>query len=274
MGRQHPRGAVGIVRDLLDNLKDIVFGILRFDWCRIAAGFTGLGLDVFQAVFLVPRILGGIVGGVRNAFNEDQVEEIVDEALRQTFARDPPPLPPPARSCGPPTAPSGPDPRRGSHFFISSRGTGVDLRDLNRRRVIDLSSAVGLWSRCAGSGSDELAALGSRCAGTGAKVSSADVKAFLDGGPERHRSSASTRPPRNPPPRPPAGPAQGAQISVRLTLTIADYEVKKPDKVPVAATLTALTSSWNGWGASAPATTCVSRRRSRSSTTTNRSSTA
>jgi len=178
------RGAVGIVRELLENVKEAVFGILRLDWCRIASGFTGIGLGIVQVVLLVPRLVGGVVGGIRGAFDEDRVEGIVQQALEGAFAGDAGSLAAARKKLRLGHRPFGvPIEVQARRFFVSSRSRTVDLRALHERGFIDLDSAVGIASACRGKGFVNWSRLEIVYAGSGTKVAWSDVRRFLDDGP-------------------------------------------------------------------------------------------
>jgi hypothetical protein len=225
---------VRIVRELVDNVRQVAVGILRLDWCRIAAGLTGIGLAVVQVVFLIPRIYLGWIGGIRDAFQEVALETTVEDALNAAFAGEPEALERARRKVRLGHRPFGlpmlVDARR---FFISSRSKSIDLRELHRRGVIDLNSAVGTWSRCRGTSAFNWQRREVVYAGTLAKVDWTDVQAYLEDGPdavaefrvyavpllviERDLRLAQEK---------------ALQLGVTLNWTLGDYEVTRADEVP------------------------------------------
>jgi len=149
------RDGVDIVRDLICNLQDLIFGILRLNWCRIVAGGTGIGADIVRLILLVLRIPGGLVGGPKDEYELNEVERIVDQALRDAFAGDPAGLAAARKKVKLRNRPFGVpiriDARR---FFISSRSSTIDLQALDRNGVINLSAAADLATDCTQAGPD------------------------------------------------------------------------------------------------------------------------
>jgi hypothetical protein len=143
------RDAVDIVRDLICNLQDLVFGILRLDWCRVAAGFVDFWAAVARVILLGLRVPGGIFGGIRDEYEVNEVERIVDMALRDAFAGDDAGLATARKKVKLRDRPFGLpihiDARR---FFISSRSSTVDLRALDSAGVINLFAAADLATDC------------------------------------------------------------------------------------------------------------------------------
>lgn len=143
------RDGVDIVRDLICNLQDLVFGILRLNWCRVVAGLAGIGSDIVRLVLLVLRIPGGLVGGPKDEYELNEVERIVDQALRAAFAGDAAGLAAARKKVKLRNRPFGVpihvDARR---LYVSSRSTAIDLQALDRRGVINLSAAADLATDC------------------------------------------------------------------------------------------------------------------------------
>lgn len=228
-------GLVKIVRELIDGIRDLVLGILRLDWCQILRGLTTIGLGIVQVILLIPRILGGIVGGIRDAFQQERLAEIVEEALATAFAGDPDGLARARKKVRLGQRPFGMpivvDARR---FFVSSRSRTVDLRDLHKRGIIDLNAAVGTWSSCRGQEAGNWSRREVVYAETAEPVDWSDIQLFLDDGPdavaefrvyamplavlERDLKLAQQKAP---------------QVGVTLSWTIGDLEVVDPGEVPL-----------------------------------------
>ena len=143
------RDAIDILRDLICNLQDLIFGILRLDWCRVAAGFVDFWTDIARLILLGLRIPGGLVGGPKDEYELNEVERIVDQALRDAFAGDDAGLAAARKKVALRNRPFGLpvhiDARR---FFISSRSATIDLRALDRAGVINLFAAADLATDC------------------------------------------------------------------------------------------------------------------------------
>ncbi|MEP7335699.1 MAG: hypothetical protein ABI717_07955, partial [Actinomycetota bacterium] len=143
------RDGIDIVRDLICNLQDLVFGILRLNACRIVAGLTGIGADIVRVIMLVLRIPGGLVGGPKDEYELNEVERIVDQALRDAFAGDAAGLAAARKKVKLRNRPFGVpihiDARR---IFVSSRSTAIDLQALDARGIINLSAAADLATDC------------------------------------------------------------------------------------------------------------------------------
>lgn len=226
------RDAIDIVRDLICNLQDIVFGILRLNGCRILAGLTGVATDLGRIVLLILRIPGGLVGGPRDQYEIDEVERIVDDALTKAFegealtrARTKVALR--NRPFG---LPVHIDARR---FFISSRARGVNLRALDAEGVIDLSAAADQMTDCSGKPLDR-PRWDVVYAGTDTPVDYQTIVDFRKNGPDavpefrvyairnemfrRYLDNAVRK---------------GQQIGIRFTYAIGEYEVTQADEVPL-----------------------------------------
>jgi hypothetical protein len=143
------RDAIDIFRDLICNLQDLIFGILRLDWCRVAAGFVDFLTDLARLILLLLRIPGGLVGGPKDEYELNEVERIVDQALRDAFAGDDAGLAAARKKVALRNRPFGLpvhiDARR---FFISSRSATIDLRALDRAGVVNLFAAADLATDC------------------------------------------------------------------------------------------------------------------------------
>jgi hypothetical protein len=249
---QWVRDGVDVVRDLICNIQDLVFGILRLNWCRIVAGLAGIGGDVVRVIMLVLRIPGGIVGGPKEEYELNEVERIVDQALVGAFAGDPAGLKAARKKVALRNRPFGVpihiDARR---FFISSRSSAIDLQSLDKEGIINLSAAADLATGCEqrdiSEGPRGEAVTGDRSsypldrprwdvvyAGTDSPVDYQTIEGFRDQGPNavpefrvyairkemfRRYLEICVR--------------KGQQIGIRFTYAIGDYEVTQMDEVPV-----------------------------------------
>lgn len=174
------REAGDLAYDLIDNVWDIVAGILRLNWCQFVAGWAGVGADVGKAVALVLGIPFGLGGAARDAFKQRDLQKTVEAAIdgvtededRREAMRD---------KVGLGGCPFGLRfellPYR---FYLDSTAEEPDLRALHREGVINLYGAGGFTSDCDG-------AVINRprwevvYAGTRSRVSYSDLKQYLDG---------------------------------------------------------------------------------------------
>jgi hypothetical protein len=229
------RGAINIIRGIVDHLIDIAIGILRLDWCRISAGVLGIGLDVIRIILLLPRVVFGFTGGIRDAYNQEQVETIVEESLQRTFAGEPEQLAAASKKLRLGGRPFGvPITVRARRCFVSSRSRTVDLRELNASGAIDLSAAVGFWTACRGHGFTDRFRWEAVYAGTDLTVSWGDVKRYLEKGPDavpEFRVYAMTADVLRRDLR--LAKLKAAQIGVALGWTIEDLELVSVEEVPM-----------------------------------------
>ncbi|MFC4359719.1 hypothetical protein ACFO0N_17375 [Halobium salinum] len=177
------RDLLGIVRDLTEGIQDVVFGILRLNWCRIASGGVEIGLQIARAVTWVTRIPFGLLGSARDSVTLHEVESEVDRALRRRFGDDEDALERARDRVGVGSRPMGlPMEVRPVRLFVSTESE-VDLRDLHRDGVIDLYAMAGHASRCPGGPLDR--PTGEVVyAGTDKTVSYRDIDLYLAEGPE------------------------------------------------------------------------------------------
>lgn len=80
---------IGAVCDLLSGVRDIVFGILNLNWCRITGGLTNIGTGIGHLIVDVLGILGWIfVSGIAHNVRKKKLKEIIDTALSDAFGDD------------------------------------------------------------------------------------------------------------------------------------------------------------------------------------------
>lgn len=187
------RRVIEIVRDLIDHVQDILFGLLRLDFCRLAAGALGLATDIGQVILVVINVFLSWTGGIRDSFetgsivdpfDRDNLTYIINERLAQAFAASPEDLKRArvrirlhSRPLGLPILLQ---PRR---FYVSSRSTAVDLRALHRAGTLNLYTAVGGPNACEGRSVTEAPHWEVVYAGTDLAVTRRDIDAFLSDGP-------------------------------------------------------------------------------------------
>jgi hypothetical protein len=176
------REGLDTVYDLIDNVWDIVAGALRLNWCQFVSGWAGLGTDIGKAVALALGIPAGLGGAVRDAINQHDLEETIENAIqrvtddedRRERMRDKVRL-----GYCPFGLPWTVVPYR---FYLNSRSQQLDLRALHKEGLINLFGAAGRVSDCDGN-------LLNRprgevvYAGTRSPVSYSDLKRYLAEGP-------------------------------------------------------------------------------------------
>ncbi|MDH5506628.1 MAG: hypothetical protein OEZ02_05365 [Anaerolineae bacterium] len=175
---------VDIVREIINSVQDIVFGILRLNLCRIEAGITNLGTSVGRAILtIVGAFFGTTVGGPREGFWQDSLQEIIIDALNEEFGSDPDRIERAedlihlySRPFG---LPMKLDPRR---MVIRS---SEFLRDLHLEGIINLYAIAGHLSDCNGEWSTSTKRKNGEVVYTGTRttVSYSDLNLFLKDGP-------------------------------------------------------------------------------------------
>jgi hypothetical protein len=197
------RRIVEIVRDAVKAIQDVILGILDLNPCRMLRGLTDLGTAVGRALIeaLFPligfavggpigalvggaiKVIGAIVGGVRDSVQLKHLEDVIEEKIRSAFGSDQARIDRSlekvnfdSRIVGLPFAA---DARR---MFLSSTTERPNLRELHRAGVLDLRSLAGYVAGC-----DRLineADAEVVYAGTDLRVSYVDIDAYLDEGPD------------------------------------------------------------------------------------------
>ncbi|MBC9794940.1 hypothetical protein [Sinomicrobium weinanense] len=77
---------VETVCDLLSGVRDIVFGILNLNGCRISGGLTNIGTGIGHAILYVFGFAGWIlVSGIANNVRKKKLKEIIDSSLKEAF---------------------------------------------------------------------------------------------------------------------------------------------------------------------------------------------
>ncbi|MGS2762946.1 hypothetical protein [Sinomicrobium sp. M5D2P9] len=176
---------IGTVCDLLSGVRDIVFGILNLNGCRISGGLTNVGTGIGHVVLDFFGIIGWVlVSGIAKNVRKKKLKEIIDSSLTEAFGDDQ------ARierikdemrfySC-PMGLPVEIDARR---MAIRS---GRYLRELHQRGDINLFALAGQINGCAGKkwATQTASVLGEVVyTGTDIRVSYFDLKRFVDEGP-------------------------------------------------------------------------------------------
>lgn len=237
------RDVLDWARDLVSSIQDVVFGILRLNGCRVVSGLAGVGIGVVRPILIAFRAVGGIGGGIRDAYDLDAVEDIVASALRETFGDDAEGLRLARRKVRINQRPFGLpvvlDVRR---FFVSSRSDTVDLRALHDSGVLNLSAAANFMTDCS-----QRSEKGERAAfllnharwevvyaGTDTPVDYRTIRLFLEQGPaavpEFHVFSMSRDVLRR---LLYVARRKGFQLGVDFSWTIGAYEVTRADEFPV-----------------------------------------
>ena len=197
------RRIVEIIRDAVKAIKDIVLGILDLNLCRILRGLADLGAGIGRALLeagfsllgfwiggpvgalvgAAIRVVGLMVGGVRDSVQLKRVEEIIEEKIRAAFAGDGERIKRSlekvnldSRIVG---LPFRADARR---MFLSSRATTPDLRALHKNGTINLRAIAGYVSDCGRVFNEVDGEV--VYAGTDVRVSYVDIDTYLDEGPD------------------------------------------------------------------------------------------
>lgn len=177
---------IGLVCDLVSGVRDIVFGILNLNGCRISGGLTNIGVGIGRAILSVFGIIGWIlVSGIAQNVRKKKLKEIIDEALSERFGADEATIEKIKDkirfySC-PMGLPVTLDARR---MCIRS---GRYLRELHQRGNINLFTLAGQINGCDGENwaTQTPAVVGEVVyTGTDIRVSYFDLKRFIDEGPE------------------------------------------------------------------------------------------
>jgi hypothetical protein len=178
------RRLVEIVRDVITHLQDIVFGLLRGDLCRLASGALDLLTDIGQVILVVLDIPLGWAGSIGDSFDQDVLAGIIDERLVRAFAGRPADLQAARNRIRIHSRPLGlPIYLNPQRFYLNSRSTMVDLRDLHTRNIINLYTAAGEPNACDGRTVFDSPRWEVVYAGTTLPVVRRDIDTFLRDGP-------------------------------------------------------------------------------------------
>ncbi len=80
---------IGTICDLLGGVKDIAFGILNLNGCRISGGLTNVGVGVGRIILDIFGVLGWVlVSGIANNVRRKKLKEIIDTKLKEAFGDD------------------------------------------------------------------------------------------------------------------------------------------------------------------------------------------
>lgn len=169
-------------RDVVGGVKDVVFGVLQGNACRLERGGSNIGVAAARGIAAAPQLVGGLAGGVRDDLDLLALEATITAAINGTFKAGSPRADRLLASLGIGGAPMGlvfvVEARR---LFLSSRNTDVDLGKLNMDGVIDLMSLAGYSTTCKMNVNEPQGEV--VYAGTDTRVSFADLNEFLDHGP-------------------------------------------------------------------------------------------
>jgi hypothetical protein len=196
------RDLVNIVKDIVGALKDIILGILGLNLCRILRGLTDLGTSLGRAILdtggalialafgLIPlvgilisiRVIAGVVAGIRDSVEQNQLEDVIRSAINNAFGAGSERATRSLEEVGVNGRPMGllfeADARR---LFLSSDSREPNLKNLHEEGVVDLYALAGYASTC----KDTINQPDGEVvyAGTNLRVSYADLETFLDDGP-------------------------------------------------------------------------------------------
>lgn len=180
---------VSIIRDAVNSVKDLVIGILTLNICKTLRGLTNLGTALGRAllgtgfVVLLPvRVIGAIIGGIRDEVNQHRLEDVIREALKNAFPDDQDRQKRAIDKVGINVRPMGlafdADARR---MFLSSESREPNLKSLHDENVINLWALAGYVSGCGKTLNEPDGEV--VYAGTDLKVLVADIETFLEEGP-------------------------------------------------------------------------------------------
>ena len=178
---QWGRRLVENVRDIVGGAKDIVFGVLQGNACRLERGGLNILLSAGRGIAAGPQVLGSLAGGVRDALDLLALETTITTAVNGAFGAGTPRAARSIDTIGIGGQPMGlvfvADARR---VFLSSRNAELDLRALHRAGVIDLLALAGYTTTCRMNINEpdgEVVYTGTRT-----RVSFADLNEFIDKG--------------------------------------------------------------------------------------------
>lgn len=177
--------AINIVRGIIDAVQDILFGILKLDWCRITAGITNLGVQIGRLILLPVRVPFEIgIGGPRDNFHLADLRDIIERALNKEFGDDKERIERSIELIGLYSRPMGLpitiDPR--SLCIRSS----VFLQNLHKEGVIDLYRIAGYVSLCDDKWATSTKRINGKVVYTGTEITvpRSDLELFIEEGPE------------------------------------------------------------------------------------------
>jgi hypothetical protein len=188
------RRAVEILRDVIDHLQDIGFGLARLDLCRAATGAMGLGTDIAQGAALGTSLPIGWVAGIRDSYaagslssnppDNDNLTRIIDDRLRRVFDGDTGGLRRARARIGMFSRPMGlPVLVLPSRFYLDSRSTTINLQALHKDGQLDLYTAIGGPNVCGGRTVNDYPHWEAVYGRSGVSVTRRDIDLFLSDGP-------------------------------------------------------------------------------------------
>jgi hypothetical protein len=188
------RRGLEIVRDVIDHVQDIAFGLGRLDMCRAATGAMGLGTDILQVILLGTNVLVGWIGGVRDSYvagsmsgsppDRDNLTSIIDARLVRAFGDDIGGLRRARARVRLYSRPIGlPILILPWRLYLDSRSTTVDLRKLHNDGLLNLYSAIGGPNVCEGRTVNDFQHWEVVYGRSGVRVTRRDIDLFLSDGP-------------------------------------------------------------------------------------------
>jgi hypothetical protein len=180
---------VSVVRDAVRSIGDIVTGILGGNLCKILRGLADLGTSAGRALLdtgfvkgVWIRIAGAAIGGVRDGVNQQQLEDIIRDAVNKAFGARSDRANRAFRKIGLNVRPMGlsfdADARR---LYLSCNDRELNVKTLHDNGVINLYALAGKWSDCGGTFNEPDGEV--VYAGSDLSVSYADLDTFLRDGP-------------------------------------------------------------------------------------------
>lgn len=180
---------VSIIRDAVKSVKEIVTGILGLNLCKILRGGANLGAAAGRGLLatgfglLLPvRVVGAVVGGVRDEVHQHELEVVIQNAVNNAFGAGSARAQRAFDAIGFTVRPMGlifrADARR---MFLDSDAATPDVRALHNSGVINLWALAGHLSDCGGLINEPDGQV--VYAGTDLQVSYADIETYLAEGP-------------------------------------------------------------------------------------------
>lgn len=198
------REIVSAIRDVFRGIKDLYLGLLSGNLCRIIRGVLDAVSGVVRALFslgfgfgpwAIIRVAGAAIGGIRDAVEQHQLEDMIRARLASVFSTEPARVHRAIKAIGLDVRPMGLrfdiDARR---MFIDSDSATLSAKSLHDAGTINLWRLAGYWSDCGKLNNEPDAEV--VYAGTDVRVTARDIETYLASGPgsvPRFRIYAITR---------------------------------------------------------------------------------
>ena len=80
---------IGTACNLLEGIKDTIFGILNLNGCRISEGLTNIGVGIGRIILVAFGVIGWVlVSGIASNVRKKKLKEAIDFALSEAFTGD------------------------------------------------------------------------------------------------------------------------------------------------------------------------------------------